>query len=360
VANILKILRSLTAGNRPSGHTYGELYVNTADGQLGVINSGNNPQDLIGVPIFTTAASYAQGTVVQQGGLLWMSAVAVSPGTFNPLQWSPLMGSQGGIYSNGRLSVASSTQLQFKPYGGSYIRINGILVKIPNAGIPGLGVTGVFVNGVASQNLVAGTRYLIFAFMNSGVMTADFRTDSSHGPSTTSGNEGTEVKFIGTTEDPTRSLIGMCQTLGGPTFGDTAANRLTLSWFNNKPRSLNGGTVSTGGNPAPWVNIGSQVNWINWANDSVSLQSGGNQLVLVSGSGPQTAYLTIGLDQTSTATGGSNACTPPIINVGDFLAAAMVLANLAEGFHFATLLVGTAGGDGSFQWNHALYGMTGQ
>ena len=46
--------RSLVSGNRPTGRQVGELYINLADAQLGVINSGGGTQDLIGVPFFST------------------------------------------------------------------------------------------------------------------------------------------------------------------------------------------------------------------------------------------------------------------------------------------------------------------
>jgi hypothetical protein len=47
-SNTVQILRSLNAGVRPPvGHLYGEPYVNFADNQFGVIDSNNNPRDLI-------------------------------------------------------------------------------------------------------------------------------------------------------------------------------------------------------------------------------------------------------------------------------------------------------------------------
>jgi hypothetical protein len=89
MANIIKILRSLTSGNRPAGaHQYGEPYVNFADNQFGVMNSSNVAQDLIGVPIFSTGATYINGQTVNYQGQLYISKFAVSPGAWNPAQWS--------------------------------------------------------------------------------------------------------------------------------------------------------------------------------------------------------------------------------------------------------------------------------
>lgn len=97
MANILKILRSITAGNRPAGRTYGEPYVNFADNQLGVFDSSNVARDLIGVPYFSTATSYAKGVTVNYQGLLYVSQVAVSPGAWNATQWSALISAASNL-----------------------------------------------------------------------------------------------------------------------------------------------------------------------------------------------------------------------------------------------------------------------
>ncbi|HEY7418263.1 MAG TPA: hypothetical protein VH593_23990 [Ktedonobacteraceae bacterium] len=90
MANVLKILRSIVPGNRPSSKTYGEPYVNFGDNQLGVFDSSNTARDLIGVPVFTTARSYPVNFVVSYQGLVYVSLVAVAAGAWNPAQWSPL------------------------------------------------------------------------------------------------------------------------------------------------------------------------------------------------------------------------------------------------------------------------------
>ena len=141
----------------------------------------------------------------------------------------------GAVTGAGRLTFVSSTTLAFKPYNGNFIKINGTNYTIPNAGIAGLGNTGVFVNGVAGQNLAATTDYWIFAFINSGTVTADFRTAATHAPSTTAGNEGVEIL----TGDDSRTLIGLCHTFGGSAnFVDSASQRFVISWFNRRRRHL--------------------------------------------------------------------------------------------------------------------------
>jgi hypothetical protein len=88
MANIIKILRSLTAGVRPSGRTYGEPYVNLSDNQIGVFDSSNVARDLVGVPFFSTSTSYTAGRAVNQGGLLYVALTSIAPGAFNPAQWT--------------------------------------------------------------------------------------------------------------------------------------------------------------------------------------------------------------------------------------------------------------------------------
>jgi hypothetical protein len=77
MANIIKILRSPTAGNRPPvGTTAGEPYVNFADGQFGVWDAG--AVDLIAVRFWNSAANYVVGDHVVSGGGLY---VANAPNT---------------------------------------------------------------------------------------------------------------------------------------------------------------------------------------------------------------------------------------------------------------------------------------
>jgi hypothetical protein len=89
----VQTLRSNVAGNRPTGRQPGELYVNWADGQFGVISSAGAPQDLIAVTFYSTTASYAVGQFVIQAGQLYRCTVANAPGAFNPAQWSQIGGS---------------------------------------------------------------------------------------------------------------------------------------------------------------------------------------------------------------------------------------------------------------------------
>jgi hypothetical protein len=109
MVNRVQSLRSNVAGNRPSGRLPGELYVNWPDGQLGVINSASNPQDLIAVRFFSTSASYNIGDFVLNGGSLYQATTAVSPGSFNTAQWVSFLRFSGGTMTGPIILSADPT-----------------------------------------------------------------------------------------------------------------------------------------------------------------------------------------------------------------------------------------------------------
>jgi hypothetical protein len=88
--NVIKILRSATAGARPAGKTPGEIYWNSADRQLGVWDAA--PVDLVGVRFFSTLAVYAVGDHVIQAGALYVANAATGPGAFTPASWDQIGG----------------------------------------------------------------------------------------------------------------------------------------------------------------------------------------------------------------------------------------------------------------------------
>lgn len=89
MVNRVQTLRSSTSGARPSGRAPGELYVNWADNQLGVVNAAAAPVDLIAVRFFSPQATYSVGAYVIQAGVLYRATSAVAgAGAFNPSQWS--------------------------------------------------------------------------------------------------------------------------------------------------------------------------------------------------------------------------------------------------------------------------------
>jgi hypothetical protein len=104
--NLIKLLRSITPGSRPSGQIYGTPYVNLGDNQFGVFDSSNVARDLIGVPFFSAAAAYTAGQPVIQGGNFYIANQAVSAGAFNATQWSRAMLVTGGQTISGGFNLA--------------------------------------------------------------------------------------------------------------------------------------------------------------------------------------------------------------------------------------------------------------
>ena len=90
----IQILRSSVTGVRPGAGTRqpGELFVNFADKQLGVINASQAPLDLVAVPFFSTLADYATDDIVRNGKDLLRARGAITAGTFNIAEWESISG----------------------------------------------------------------------------------------------------------------------------------------------------------------------------------------------------------------------------------------------------------------------------
>ena len=89
--NVLRMLRSYHAGNRPAGKTEGEVYVNIMDGQFGVCTP--TPQDLIGLRYFNTTTLWAFDDLMTYNGNIYSAKSAIPPGPYNASQWQKIAGS---------------------------------------------------------------------------------------------------------------------------------------------------------------------------------------------------------------------------------------------------------------------------
>jgi hypothetical protein len=185
--------------------------------------------------------------------------------SFTPAQKLQALSNLGLTPQCGRMSYVSATAIKFVPNNGDLIKINGSLYRIPAAGIAGVANTGVFVNGAPASNLAASTLYWVYAFINSGVVTADFST-TARATSSTAGNEGVEIK----SGDDSRTLIGMVYTNASGQFQQTAAVIGVLSWFNrqNLTCAQGGSNVST--TSTTTINLGGAALFfmLNWAGDA--------------------------------------------------------------------------------------------
>ena len=80
----VQTLRSSTTGNTPASGTRqaGELWLNFADFQLGMIDASRNAQKLVAVRYFQTTANYSAGDMVVQAGALYIANGSITAGAF--------------------------------------------------------------------------------------------------------------------------------------------------------------------------------------------------------------------------------------------------------------------------------------
>jgi hypothetical protein len=236
----------------------------------------------------------------------------------------------------GHLLYVSATALSFLPFDGNQIIINGIAYTIPSTGngIVGLANTSVFVNGVAGQNLAVNTLYYVYAFINSGTVTADFST-TGHA---TSAN-GTEIK----SGDTSRTLLGMIYTNASSQFQDDQQNRNVRSWVNCEKRALTGSITadrSTSSVSFAEFNSESRANFLSWLGELIMMQlAGGGYQTTAAGPGS----IGIGLD-------GGQAGTAGVINTsGSSMPASAVASrsNFSEGRQYITIMGNCGGGASS-------------
>lgn len=253
----------------------------------------------------------------------------------------------------GRLRFINATTLSFTPFNGGHIKVNGVLVPIPTSGIVGLTNTNAYVNGVAGQSLAAGQVYYVYAFVNSGVLTADFSA-TGHATSVALTNEGTEIK----SGDNTRTLIGMIRTANGATtFIDNAQNRYVLSWFNRRARNLRSATQTANYVGPSWsgVNGAAFVYFLVWGDEACSFGVYGQSYV--NDTGAASVYTGYALDQLSAAGAGLVASTLGTNNVQWWINSSLSdsMDALSEGMH--TLLPAAYGAPYTSYINIVVHGI---
>ena len=132
-----------------------------------------------------------------------------------------------GVANVGQCRLTKSgANLLLSPYQGNGLTINGVVQKIPSAGVT-----------LAPGALSIGTTYYIYAYMVSTVMTLEAVT-TGHSTDTAT---GVEIK----TGDVTRTLVGMARPITGPAWQDTLNQRFVVSWFNARPTSLSSAFTAT-------------------------------------------------------------------------------------------------------------------
>ena len=156
-----QFLRSSTPGQKPAAGSRqpGEMWLNFADKQIGLIDTAKTAQPMIAVRFFSTAANYASGDFVVQAGGIWVAKSAVTAGAFNPTQWSELayLTDIPALYV---LPTASTTVL-----GG--VKVDGVTVTISSGVISSAGLVTVAAtapspvqNGALWYDLAGGQLYV--------------------------------------------------------------------------------------------------------------------------------------------------------------------------------------------------------
>lgn len=233
----------------------------------------------------------------------------------------------------GVLKYSSATALTYLPYNGDKLVINGDVYDIPTTGIVGLANTNVYVNGVAGQNLGVSTLYYVYAFDNSGTVTADFST-TTHATSLTTGNVGTEIK----SGDDTRSLIGMIRTNGSSQFVYSSTQLFVTSWFNKRlVGGINNYTANRSTTSTSYTEINSEIRieFLIWANESIMLATGGRT---VNSGAANVTVTSFAFDSTSTPENCYTQAQGFTASADITLGLPFVRYGLSEGYHYATIL----------------------
>ena len=150
MTNRVQTQHSSSTGVRPTGRKPGELYVNLADMQYGVIDPTGTPRDLGGVRLFSANANYAIGDFVVQGGVLYYAKVAVTASAFDSTEWT-IVGGVGHDIGLGYLPLAGGTLT------GNLLGTTAIFSGALVAGSATVGQAPVAALDVATKQYVDGT-----------------------------------------------------------------------------------------------------------------------------------------------------------------------------------------------------------
>lgn len=260
--------------------------------------------------------------------------------------------------ANGQLQYNSTTSIIFMPWNGDQVRIQGVLYRIPAAGVSCGNPTSVFLNGTAAQTLAINTTYYVYVFNNSGTLACDFST-TAYAVDTTTGNIGTVIKSA----TQSRTLIGMIRTAATVNYVNTAAKRYVRSWFNDPGiYSFNNFTVTrTSAATGSFTEVNSEIRiealiWTNETWDVSANMSGFGNSAINSNS-----FSSIAFNGTTAEPNGVLMTIPNLAGLGGFSVGASARAmktGLTEGFNYATIVgkvdTGTASWNSSADGNRTI------
>ena len=221
--------------------------------------------------------------------------------------------------------VKFGSNLLLQPFLGNGLTINGVVQKIPAAGVS-LAPTGTPL-----------TLYYIYAYMVGTVMTLE-ASATGHSTDTTT---GVEIK----TGDVTRTLVGMARPIAGPAWQDAIAQRFVVSWFNRRPNSTLGVYTADRTTPTSEVSfteLASEIRneFLSWSGVTVTTSLTGHASSSPASAGTMNYFTGIGIDVT---TGGSTVCAVQVFD-GAFVGtrsssiSQSFPTTLTEGYHWVTLM----------------------
>ena len=93
----IKQHRSYTANARPAAPYDGQLYINIADMQVGLVDQTNTPIDLLPLRFHSPVTAYKAGDLVVQGHKFWRALTDLNPKIFDPADWEEAGGTGGNV-----------------------------------------------------------------------------------------------------------------------------------------------------------------------------------------------------------------------------------------------------------------------
>jgi hypothetical protein len=159
----------------------------------------------------------------------------------------------------GRLTFNAATLLVFAPYGGDWVRINGVLYQM--LGSISISNTSVKLNGTPGSNLAINSLYLVGLSWSGSALVPEFWALPAAGHVT--GGDGTEY-ITGGPPINTVSLIGMVRTNGSAQFQDDTTFRGVASWFNRRRRAITGSIANGSSNNTGGVTLGNGPYFLTW------------------------------------------------------------------------------------------------
>lgn len=224
--------------------------------------------------------------------------------------------------------VKSGSNLVLNPYGGNGLTINGVVYKIPSAGV-----------SLAPTSLSVGTTYNIYAYMNAGTMTLEASTTARAVDTTT----GMPIK----SGDASRTLVGKARIITGPAWADTDAQRFVISWFNRRPiriYNINTGTPAT--TSVTPVGLVANMEFLSWGDYYVPASFVGS---VANNTTNAVCYTALGIDGTTFAHSPVQYQSYGVSTVG--AACGGTTFAPAEGYHYITTLGQVSSGTGTWQAN---------